>query len=58
MLSCWMWRSNKKQWDCKMYNEWNKIAKCWILNWYKFKLNDWSWQLQLKLRLLSDCDER
>ncbi len=49
-------------WDCYLIvmkdRKWDKVAECKILDWCKFKLNDWSWQLQLELRLLSDCDER
>jgi hypothetical protein len=38
--------------------KWNKIAECKILDWCKSKLKDWSWWLQLELKLLSDYDER
>ncbi len=49
-------------WDCYLIvmkdRKWDRVAKCKILNWCKLKLKDWSWWLQLELRLLSDCDER
>ncbi len=47
-------------WDCYLIvmkdRKWNKVAECKILDWCKLKLKDWSWWLQLKLRLLFDYD--
>ncbi len=60
----WMidFNSCSSNWDCYLImmkdKKWDKIAECRILNWCELKLKDWSWQLQLKLRLLSDYDER
>ncbi len=60
----WMidFNSCSLNWDCYLIvmrdKKWNKIAKYKILNWCEFKLNDWSWQLQFELRLLSDYDKR
>ncbi len=54
--------SCSSNWDCYLIvmrdKKWDKVAKCKILDWCELKLNDWSWWLQLKLRLLSDCDKR
>ena len=54
--------SCSSNWDCYLImmkdRKWDEIAECWIRYWCKSKVNDWSWQLQHKLKLLSDCDER
>ena len=49
-------------WNCYLivmkYRKWDKVSECKILDWCELNLKDYSWWLQLKLRLLSDYDER